>query len=533
MNDTRRPNKSDDEHCKNKSSDSGDKVGSEILAEQAMKNSDSDKHCNEKSNDQAVKVVIDKKVLQSDATDECLDPIDQVLSKESGSAVCKEVKTSKDCDEHKNSSASASKGASSEGASKQPQKTVSKKPAQKKGKGLAIFAVLLSLASAGGVAYVVWQTMQFKEVLTAQDAVIADQKRELPQQVSNLNAKVSQLTGDISVLDERSQQATEQSESTASRFQLLVERVNEMNTQDRTVWLTAEAEYLMRLANQRLLMAKDVGSATALLRQAQRLLVEVDEYGLFQVRKILTDDIAALNAVTKPEIESLWLQLNTIGQRVYNLPIISTKKEFNPLAVVTEDILQKNFEQASEEQLTSYENWQQKIFNSLRAVWSNFSSQFRVRSDRTDFNPELLVPGEEQNLRHHLHLMTEQAQLALQREQPEIYRASLENVLLWVDRWFINKDSEAEAIVAQIKELRDIDVTVKLPDISGSLKALQSYRKRHALDRLSAPEKGASQLQKNTVPISALSYRAVNLFGENSTAVVNFEGVQKVVEIVV
>ena len=49
---------------------------------------------------------------------------------------------------------------------------------------------------------------------------------------------------------------------------------------DRDDWLLAEAQYLLRMANQRLIMANDVGAAQALLGSADTILLELDDVRL-------------------------------------------------------------------------------------------------------------------------------------------------------------------------------------------------------------------------------------------------------------
>ena len=68
------------------------------------------------------------------------------------------------------------------------------------------------------------------------------------------------------------------------------QRLLEYTTTDRSDWTLAEAEYLLRLANQRIIMAADTRSAIALLGSADGLLLELDDSDLYPVRATIAAD---------------------------------------------------------------------------------------------------------------------------------------------------------------------------------------------------------------------------------------------------
>jgi uroporphyrin-3 C-methyltransferase len=57
------------------------------------------------------------------------------------------------------------------------------------------------------------------------------------------------------------------------------QRISDLSVEDRESWQLAEVQYLMRLANQRLIMTGDTLSAEALLRSADDILRGLDEPG--------------------------------------------------------------------------------------------------------------------------------------------------------------------------------------------------------------------------------------------------------------
>ena len=260
--------------------------------------------------------------------------------------------------------------------------------------------------------------------------------------------------------------------NTREQHRRLVSRMDNLNRQlvrlqgsDRSGWLLAEAEYLLRLANQRLLTMRDVKSAMTLLSQADQLLITVDEYGLFPVSQALAEDIAALRAVERFDLEGTWLRINALMGRIDQLPLLSPRG-FKPD--------QPEF-RTEEEIPASKDTWQQHMKTTALRTWHALAGQFRIRTDNHKTVAALLPPSEELYLRQNLRLMLEQARLALMQGQEQTYQVSLANAQAWLQTWFRNTSAEVVAIHDQLDALQQIAFLQELPDISRSVIALKGY----------------------------------------------------------
>ena len=259
--------------------------------------------------------------------------------------------------------------------------------------------------------------------------------------------------------------------NTREQHRRLVSRMDSLNRQlvrlqgsDRSDWLLAEAEYLLRLANQRLLTMRDVKSAMTLLSQADQLLITVDEYGLFPVRQALAEDIAALRAVERFDLEGTWLRINALMGRIDQLPLLSPRG-FKP----------DQPEFRTEEEIPASDTWQQHMKTTALRTWHALAGQFRIRTDNHKTVAALLPPSEELYLRQNLRLMLEQARLALMQGQEQTYQVSLANAQAWLQTWFRNTSAEVVAIHDQLDALQQIAFLQELPDISRSVIALKGY----------------------------------------------------------
>ena len=84
----------------------------------------------------------------------------------------------------------------------------------------------------------------------------------------------------------------------------------------------------------------------------------------------------------------------------------------------------------------------------------------------------LMDPQWEGLVRQNLRMLLEQAQVALLSSNQDLYEASLERASRWVEEFFQSDEAAARAMDREIRQLADLQVAVSLPDISGSLSAL-------------------------------------------------------------
>ena len=344
------------------------------------------------------------------------------------------------------------------------------KPRSSKGKATsktAVLALLLSvitLATLGGAGWYGYQTV-WPEMAQRQwvDNQLNSNKRATAVEVEKASRAIASRTTEVA----------QQSQRLVSRMDNLDLRFTRLQGADRNDWKLAEAEYLMRLANQRLLTMHDIKSANTLLAQADELLVAVDEYGLFNVRAALAEDIAALKATPAVDIDKAWLQLNAISGRIDKLPVLAYQGSEEPS-------VQEEPAAVSEQPLS----WQDKALNAAKQIWQTFAGQFRIRETGQKAVPELLAPEQEVFLRQNLRLMMEQAQVALLQGRTDVYRASLTNAHNWLDTWFLNEGQEIHSMKATLAALADISVEQHIPDISRSLTALKGYIDEKASQRL-------------------------------------------------
>ncbi|SEM79082.1 uroporphyrinogen-III C-methyltransferase [Halomonas caseinilytica] len=317
---------------------------------------------------------------------------------------------------------------------------------------LALVLVILLAIAVGVFGWLGWQRLQGQQQRLA----------ELPEQPAT-QAQVDDLSKQLqSAQSERKSAAdslrqefeTYRSDVNENLDKVLEQLSREQQTDERD-WLHAEAAYLLRLANQRLQLERDVEGSAALLRTADARLKEADNPALMPVRREIASELAALRSVPRVDRTGLFLTLNAQQEQIAGRPLAQDVEE------ITGD--------ASIEEAPSG-GWQKQ----LSKVGEELKDLVTVRK-HDEALEALISPEQESYLRQSVRLVLEQAQLALLKEEQELYDASLDKALKLIRGYYDTDDSGVQGVLSQLEELKGRSIRPELPDISGSQQALQTF----------------------------------------------------------
>ncbi|SFU92791.1 uroporphyrinogen-III C-methyltransferase [Halomonas korlensis] len=332
-----------------------------------------------------------------------------------------------------------------------------------KGGGKAgIVALVLVILLALGVALFGWQAWQKLDAqqqrlaaveARSEQAATADQLAELESRFDE-GEQERQASLDNALSELRSEFNDYRSSVDETLDQVLAELSREQNTDERE-WLHAEAAYLLRLANQRLQLERDVEGAAALLRTADERLEEADNPALVPVRREIAEELAALESVPEVDRTGLYLALNAQQEQLARQPL-------------AQDIEQIAANSSIEEAPTG--SWQ----NQLSRFGQELKDLVTVRQHDQALEA-LISPEQESYLRQSVRLVLEQAQLALLKEEQELYDASLDKVLTLIEGYYDTDDSGVQSVIARLEELKQRSIRPELPDISDSQQALAEF----------------------------------------------------------
>ena len=337
-------------------------------------------------------------------------------------------------------------------------KTSRKAPLKTSSNGFPLLKALLILVVMGALGFAGWKgwaewKIQLQERAGVSDSLqtdIAAIERRLGQQQQSNRQTVQQQSELISQLED-------QLYSVKLRLNSQAERILQLGTASRGDWLLSEAAYLIRLANQRLQVERSTENPLAILENVDNIFVQLDDPELLPVRRALAEDIAALRMTSKVDREGIFLEVEAISGVIDDLLIVQPVSATKPATVADNETV----DEQNTTLLDSFERFSQKL-----------GQLIVVRKRQQPIEP-LLTSNEQSIIQHNIYLLLEQAQSALLREEQIIYSASLEKTAGLLQRYY-QLNSQSQALIERLNLLSERSVIQQLPDISGSIAAVQT-----------------------------------------------------------
>jgi len=198
-----------------------------------------------------------------------------------------------------------------------------------------------------------------------------------------------------------------------------------------------------------------------------------EQVGSYGVRQAIAKDISALLAVPMVDVEGLYARLAGLLEQSSGLAYITPATAVVVSAQEPDPISQTiNDQQAPL-------SWDQKALqmagNVLNGTMQELEVLVRVQ-ERTNADQLLLSPDIEALLRVRLQLALTQAQAALLRGQQGVYHSSLQQVAELLREYYPASGAVVQAMNRQLAYLGQIQLLAQMPDISGSLFALQDLQ---------------------------------------------------------
>ena len=343
-------------------------------------------------------------------------------------------------------------------------------PKRAPGRLLAAFGLLFALGALAAVAYLYFLLVYSDPSagLVGGLAQAAGERAALRDDVHQLEERLRLAEERLRLSEERLQLSEEgrgqtQAEWTAqvderlaAADSALTEALNQITQAappSEREWKLAEVEYLLRVANHRLLMEQDVATALGLLQAADDILEALDDLVLHPVRAALADEMLALSRSEGADVQGLYLRLDAL------------KRQLESLALARPQYRLAEPEEASNEPS-----------GVLDAVAAEFRQLVQFRRIDTPTKP-LLAPEEAVYLELNLRLMLEQAQLAALKRDQVVFDTSLGSALEWVRNYLALDDPDVQDTLEALADLRQVQLDVPLPDLSASLNALVQVRR--------------------------------------------------------
>lgn len=228
-----------------------------------------------------------------------------------------------------------------------------------------------------------------------------------------------------------------------------------LSTGVQDTWLLAETEYYMQIANAQLQLAGNPHLATLALRLADERLVQIADPSLTDIRRILANELQALELVEKPDIEGATLTLASLAGIVGDLPL---RQEI----------------QTGRDEVEAPDADLSGIDRALASLKGAVGEVVTIRRTDETVRP-LMAPDAAYFLRANLSLQLQAARLALLRGEQAVFQQSLDDARDWIEEYYDAQSTPVRRALRTLRDIRESSFVTAIPDISESLRLLRQH----------------------------------------------------------
>jgi uroporphyrin-3 C-methyltransferase len=342
-----------------------------------------------------------------------------------------------------------------------------------------LFNFLLILALAGAAGYY-WREQQklAADYQANNQADLANMQQQL-QLVEQTSSK--RLQSSLSPLESRIGNLNDKVDELGLGQQGLREsgeKLYELFGRDKNAWQLAEVEYLMRVAQHKLILQDDFEGAAITLQAASDRIGLTGDPGLLPVRVMISEEIADLKTRRRADLVGMTLILAQLGRQVRGLqPGFAVRVEQISEEPAVESSVGSLAELGVDPQ--TLQDWfdRSSVFlDSLISIRKESAESTEVEANIVDVSEVL-----EDNLKL--------ARWAILERDANQYQLLIDRSLRLFGEFYDLDNAANHDFMTQLQELQKMVIKPEKPDITGSLRELQRILSQRAV----APQPAATQ----------------------------------------
>ncbi|WP_218803465.1 uroporphyrinogen-III C-methyltransferase [Klebsiella variicola] len=347
----------------------------------------------------------------------------------------------------------------------QPENNDKKKAGNKTSQALSAIAIAIAIAAGIGLYGL------NKQQATRQNATTSELSGQLAALQKAQESQKSELEGIIKQQADQLSQAKHEQETLTKQLDELQQKVAVISGSEAKTWLLAQADFLVKLAGRKLWSDQDVTTAAALLKSADASLADMNDPSLIGARRAITDDIAALSAVSQVDYDGMILKVNQLANQIDNLRLADNNDDDSPM------------DSDSDELSSSISEWRVN----LQKSWQNFMDSFITVRRRDETAVPLLAPNQDIYLRENIRSRLLVAAQAVPRHQEETWKQSLDNVSTWVRAYYDTDDATTKAFLDEVDKLSQQSITMTVPETLQSQALLEKLMQTRVRNLMAQP----------------------------------------------
>ncbi len=330
-----------------------------------------------------------------------------------------------------------------------------------------------------------------QEGIQAMRSGLETQKGELQvrrKEIQALQGETQSLGGNLQSLGDEVSAAGTQREQQIARFnsqlknlqlglndlRRTLEAVRDMAASggDVNAFALSEVEYLLRLADYKLRLQRDVPAALTALTAAQERLqpVTAKEDHFLGVQKMIAENMAALRGIELPDHSALAYKIAEMGKNINDLPLLQDKElaqRKERLKLKIEEVLDAESQQA----------WWEQVYTNVTA---ELKKLVIIHREGGPGPLPLMAEKEEYFLFENLRLKLESMRLALLSHDATNYQDSNALARKWLQTYFNTEDQAVATLLSELEALQTVQFNPYIPDMSSTLKAFLDIMERRS-----------------------------------------------------
>jgi uncharacterized protein HemX len=335
---------------------------------------------------------------------------------------------------------------------------------------LALFFTVVGIAAG----YKHWQRMHDKvrtnmsEITTLKQQVtqapdnsaIEALRQELTEKANQSQANHTEALQEMARMQNQTRQFADTVASQVEQITFLQARMQQNATPATAKeWQIAEVAFLLQMANRELHLANNPQTAKASLKEADTLLASVGSVNYLPVRQQIARDISALDATPAPDITGAAQQIHAMMLALKPLPALTedTASDAPVTGIAASDMVEGN---------SLWADYKRKAGEMLNdaVVVRRFDKPLQSALDA----------DARQHLFQLLHLRLETLRLLVLQRDNSGFHAQIALLRETLKSYYSEK--QAKPLLENLGKLDKLELQPTLPDISASLKQLESAR---------------------------------------------------------
>ncbi|SAI56951.1 uroporphyrin-III C-methyltransferase [Bordetella ansorpii] len=324
------------------------------------------------------------------------------------------------------------------------------------------------------------------------------QRRQAMQAGQEVAARLDQMNRELTLARQDGRQALALAQAQTNQVADLEGRIRDVQTQNSALqqaWqtfssgasdeiLVNDVERMVTLASQQLRLAGNVNNAIVALETAQSRLAQADRPRLAGLQQSINGDLDRLRAVTTVDIPAQSARIERLIAMVSRAPmLVPDDAAPNPQPDDYKTDAAPAQAAAPIAELPADAPWWQRWRVEVES-WPSRAGQAvahelgdLIRVQRVDEPAALLLsPEQAATVRSTLRQRLMTVQLAMLMRQQPIWKTELDNVQDTLARYFDTRSPDTAAARALARDLSQVEIAVKVPDVSDSLSTLAALR---------------------------------------------------------